>query len=430
MKNAFKEFFLKKRSLQNLRQEKGVALLMAMMTLTLLMWISVELSYDTSVDYVVASNEVNQVKAYYAAKSGVELSLLRINLYKQVMATLGNSLPEEQKKMLDLIWSFPMMWPPQIPDTSKTTEVDKGLIKSAVAESLMDAQYAATITSEGGRIDINDLGSEVKALADGTRAQLLNIFKTEIERNEEFSRKYSGYNFDELLNNIADYVDADNEGRNGGDESSPYRDVKLPEGVDVFPPNRSFITVDELHMVAGMNDDFYKLLEPRITVYGVKGFNVNQATKETLMSLDPTMTEEAVNMVLKRINDPQEGGPFPAENCKKSFLQFISGYGVDTRALEQSTLPFVCGTELNFRIESDGVALRSKKSITVITYDLQNLVGSYTGMLQEQLKDPKKGGNDQAEDGIGQGRGQGSSEGKNEIKASKERPSVVYWMEN
>lgn len=412
-----------KKSLRLLKNQRGVALLMALMALTLLMWISVELSYDTSVDYVVASNEVNKVKAFYAAKAGVELSLLRIHLYKMAMQNLGGQLGP-QKKILDMIWSFPMMWPPQIPDTANVTEVDKGLIQGVVGESLMEAQYATTITAEGSRIDINDLGSEVKALSEGTKQQLLKIFESEMEKNDKFREEYSGFNFEELVNNIADYVDDDRQGRNGGDESSMYRDLDLPDDVEVFPPNRSFMAFDELNMVAGMTDELYQLLKPRITIFGVKGFNVNHSTKEMLMNLDPTMTEEAADAVLKRINDPNEGGPFPpGETCKKSFLDFISGYGVDIRTLNDSTLPFLCDSEVNFRIESDGIALRSRKSILAITYDRDNLVGRYTDMIQEQAKDG-------SETPPAEGPGNNGSAKENSIKASKDRPSVVYWMEN
>lgn len=397
-----------------IRDEKGVALIMALMSLTLLMWISVELSYDTSVDYVVASNQVNQVKAFYAAKSGVELSLLRIRLYKVAMESLGSQLGD-QKKMLDLIWSFPMMWPPQIPEDANVTEVDQSAIKKVVGESLMDAQYSTTITSEGSRIDVNDLGSEIETLANGTKQQLLKIFETEMDRNDDFRKKHSGVNFEELVNNIADYVDEDKEGRNGGDETSLYRDFPRTDDTEM-PPNRSFITIDEINMVAGMTDDFYELLLPRITVFGVKGFNVNHASKESFMLLDPTMNEEAVNAVLKRISDPNEGGPFPVEGCKKAFLDFISGYGVDVRNLEASTLPFLCDSEVNFRIESAGFYIRSQKQITAITYDMGNIVGRYTDMLQKQIEDEEPPESDERPEAG--------------IKASKDRPSVVYWMEN
>ena len=80
--------------------------MIALFAMTLMTFIAVEVTYDTSVDYVVAAQQVSRIKAYYAAKSGIEMSLLRIMLYKQAMATLGDTLGAN-KSMLDPIWNFP-----------------------------------------------------------------------------------------------------------------------------------------------------------------------------------------------------------------------------------------------------------------------------------------------------------------------------------
>src|SRR5437016_2704640 len=85
-----------------LRNQRGVAILIALVAMTLLTFIALEVSYDTSVDYVVAAQQVNRIKAYYAAKSAMEISLLRVMLYKQAMATIGDSIPN--KSMLDPVW--------------------------------------------------------------------------------------------------------------------------------------------------------------------------------------------------------------------------------------------------------------------------------------------------------------------------------------
>ena len=61
-------------------------------------------------------------------------SLLRIMLYKQAMAAMGDTLGAN-KNMLDPIWNFPFMWPPIAPSGGKTTEVDKDMLK--------DAEFAA-----------------------------------------------------------------------------------------------------------------------------------------------------------------------------------------------------------------------------------------------------------------------------------------------
>src|SRR5262249_32817383 len=94
---------------RHLRNEKGIALLIALFALTLMIFIATEVSYDTTVEYVVASQQVQRIKAYYAAKAGMEICLLRIQLYKQALVSLGSMLGP-QKSMLDLVWQFPLSW--------------------------------------------------------------------------------------------------------------------------------------------------------------------------------------------------------------------------------------------------------------------------------------------------------------------------------
>ena len=392
-----------------------MALILALFAMTLLTYIALEVTYDTSVDYVVASQQVNRVKAYYAAKSGVELSLLRIMLYKQVMSAMGDALGPN-KSMLDPIWSFPFMWPPNAMAAEGMTEVDKSMIGSVVKESFMGAQYAAQITPEGGRIDINDLGSDVKKLKQAMIQQVVRVYESEVENNDEFSDKYRGQNWQELVNNIADYIDEDSESLNGGDESAAYRDLEV--NTVKMPPNRPLRTVDELHQVAGMTDDFFNVLKYKITVYGTKGINVNFADKATLMTLDISMNEEAVNKAIERRSNPKEGGPF-ANN--QDFLGFLSRFGVNVKAIEESIGPWLqYGMEFNFRVSSTGVSSNVQREITAITYDYDNLTSEFVDMLNKQEQDqsgapatPPKG-----------------DPPKKKIQAGKGRPTVVSWEEN
>ncbi len=413
---------------KGLRSQAGMALMMALFALTLMGVVISEVTYDTSVDYVVANHQVNRIKAYYAAKSGVELSLLRIMLYKQAVVAFGDSLGGN-KGMLDPIWSFPFMWPPTMMD--KMTEVDKSGIDEVVKESFMTSQYAVNISPEGGKLDINDLGSDVKALKTSMIKQLVKMFESEVEHNEDFAREYRGYNFTELVNNIADYIDEDKVGLNGGDESAPYRDFNEP-GVEM-PPNRSLRTVDELHMVGGMTDVFFNIIAPRITVYGTKGINVNFANKETLMSLDVTMTEEAVTKAIARRSNPKEGGPFKNE---QDFLGFLNNYGVNVKAIQESKVPLLFDIEFNFRISATGVSQNVKRDITVVTYDFPNLANRLAEMLEKQYKeDNPQGGTPGDPDG---GPGGGAPATPNttaadafkKIQAVKGRPTVVSWEEN
>lgn len=402
-------------------------MLIAMVAMTLMTFIAMEVSYDTSVDYIVAAQQVNRVRAYYAAKSGIEISLLRIMLYKQVMAQFGSSLGSNAS-MLDPIWSFPFMWPPTAAMAgAKMDEVDKDMMKEAVDDSLMkNVTYTTTIGPESGKIDINALGSNVTALREAIKQQVMNIFDAEVKNNEAFGHKYAGYNFLELVNNISDYIDDDTQSQNGGDESNYYRDI---DEKDIqMPPNRPLRTLDELHQVAGMNDDFYKLLAPRVTVFGAMGINVNYCSKDLIMGLDPNMSADAASemadKVIARRTDIKLGGPFKDDN---DFFGFIQGYGANVKAIQDSKIPLLYGMEFNFRVVSTGFAANVKREITVVTYDFANMAPRLANLLTQQ---------DQSAAGGGVGPGTPSPAGasggaaSNQIQVAKGRPTVVYWEEN
>jgi general secretion pathway protein K len=70
--------------------------MMAIFATSLMIFLAVEVSYDTSVEYLVASQQVNRLKAYYAAKAGVEMSLLRILIYKKAMAQFWRSTQRQR----------------------------------------------------------------------------------------------------------------------------------------------------------------------------------------------------------------------------------------------------------------------------------------------------------------------------------------------
>ena len=393
------------------RSKKGIALIIALFAMIMMVFIAEEVSRDATVEYVISSQAVNRVRAYYAAKAGIEISLLRLMVYKQAVAAMG----QENAAMLEPIWQFPFMWPP----IAAGTEVDKSIIQDAVSESLMTEQYTTQITSEGGRIDINDVGSPVKALSEATKKLILKIFQDQLQTDREFQKKYGNEKFEELVNNIADWVDEDKESQNGGEESRPYQDL---EDASKFPPNRAFRTVEELHMVGGMKDDFYRLLEPRITVYGTMGISINYAPKEVLMSLDATMTDEVVTELINIRSDPKRG-PFKTAD---EFLSEAARLGANTRNIEALKIPLLTGIEYNFRIKSTGISNNIGRTLTAVTYDFDNLAKQLAKSLDEQAKKdnppddktpPKEDPKDdqkQSSDYIG----------------PKGRPTVVLWQEN
>lgn len=407
-----------------LKNQKGVAILIAMFAMTLMMFIATEISYDTNVDYIVARQQMNRLKSYYAARAGVEISLLRVLLYKRLVATFGKQLGQNLN-MIDPVWNIPFMWPPSLPDEASSFAKDS--LQETVQSSTMDSQFVATIQSEGGKIDINDLGSESKALRDATKMQILKIFQSEVQNNETFSQDFRDARFEELVNNMIDWVDPDTESLNGGGEKDPYRDEFQSE---MIPPNQPFKTMEELNMVAGMNDEFFKLLKSRVTIFGTKGININYAPKEVLFSLDPSMNEEAVTAIIKRRSDPAEGGPFAND---QDFLGFIQRFNVNVQAIQRSGIPLIYGAEFNFRIQSIGTYGNTKREITAVTFDLENLTDRYLEILDKEAKQAQggPGANNPAQDpNAANPPSTPPPPTEKTLKIPQGRPTVVYWHED
>lgn len=354
----------KNSSTNRLTNQRGAALLMALFSVVLITFLAVEISYETAVEYRVASADYHRLKAYYAAKSGVELSLLRIQLYQQVLGQYGDQIKNSgASQLLDMIWQFPFAWPPT--GGANIGAASKSEIEDTVNESLMDAQYMTQISSEGGKIDINDLGSPSKALRESTRERIMQLIQNRIDSDEEFQESNRNLTVEELVNDMQDWVDNDRESLNGGSEEGRYPDANS----EFIPPSRPFKTLEELKMVRGITDEIYSIIAPNVTVYGLKGVNVNYADKAVLKSIDKQIDDRIVEEIMKRRGDPTLGS-FPDQ---AAFESFLGTQGVNLSNFNEQQIPLYFEPETNFRIVSTGIFGRSTREIVAIVYDFDTV---------------------------------------------------------
>jgi general secretion pathway protein K len=375
--------FLK--SFKSLKNEKGSAILLAIFTVSFVIFLATEVSQQTIMEYLVSASEVKKVQARTTAQACLRLNLLRIKAYQQATNALGDAIPD--MSMLDMIWSFPLSWPPTLP--KDISGFDTSTINKTVGGSLLKNQFISDIRAEGGKIDLNDLGSPSESLRNKTKQQLLQRLQARVLNGDDsFSERYANFNFEELINNIADWIDEDKDSLNGGGEKSYYSEIQN----DFIPPNRPFKTAEEIHMVAGMTDEIYDIIIPQVTLYGVKGINVNQADRDVLLSLfnnyDVQVSNEVVTEILKRRSTPELGGPFKDE---KEFISFLNGY-IDAQSFneDENKVPLFFGAELNFRINCIGISGKMTTEIEAVVYDAD----SVKIRLQEALiSDQKDTGN-------------------------------------
>ncbi len=412
-----------------LKKEAGSALMIAIFSVSFMIIIATQVMYETSVEFVMSAKSVDQVKAYYAAKAGLEMSLLRIQIFKKAKAMIGDSLPD--KTILDQIWQFPFAWPPIIP--MGADKMAKSGIDKVVKMSGMQGKYISMISSEGSKIDINDLASPSKSTAQAVHIQLLQMFQAKVKSDEAFAAEYSSFDFDKLINNIADWVsEGPTSAFDGGDKRSRYSQFSN----EFIPPNQPFKTLGELHLVKDMKDDFFNVLAPNITIFGTKAINVNLATRDVLMSLSPQITLERATELLKLRSLPTRG-PF---KDFKDFLGALNSLGVSgdpfTDPKTKEVMPLSFDSEFNFRIKSTGISGKTQRNLEAVVYDFDRVKANLTQQMQAQ-KQANASPTPTPVPGAPPSGGAATptpspspSPAPAKIDVPNERPSVIYWEEN
>ena len=410
------------------KNKKGVALLLAVTSLILMVYIASEVSLDSTIEYAVNSQEINRIKAYYAARNSADIALLRIKLFQQASRM---QLPPGFAQELDQIWKFPFAWP--LPLGSKALGADKEAANETLKDALFDGEYDHSINDEGSKIDINDLASPSKTLREVTKKQLLNLFEQKIASDEKFRDQYQNYKFSELINRINDWMSSSNQSANGGDKRGPFQDLG-----ESYPPNRGFRTIDELRLVPEMSEEFFTLLSPHITIYGMKSINPNIASSMVLKSLDTGITDDVLKEILKRRDNVDEGGPFKgstSDDCKKDFKDFIEARGARLSP-EFDQIPFLCDKVINFRISATGRSGSGKgsvqKKIILVVMDIQKAASQIKGYIDKEKK-AQTGQNPQIDPKTGlpvQQPQTGPKAGASpQEPLPKGRPRIVYWSE-
>lgn len=362
------------------RRERGAALISVLALSALIVTIFPLILSDIQLEYAESRHDLNQLRAVYNARSAAELSLLRLLIYKEAQKSLQKNkskLPKEAKavidsmlpSLLDMIWRAPVVWPLPIPDY--LLEGEKREMRKLTEESLIRGSYLSQIKPEDGKIDINDLSSEVEPIRLFTYEILSNLLLL----REEEERGYTNKKVLQTLNDLTDWIDLDQTKQEGGVEQSP-------EGTPFL--NRSLISMEEIRRMPGMTNLLYEALKPHITVYGSKGLNINYTHSALLqaLGLPPELTEEILvrtdptSKFYQRFEDAQE------------FCEWVKERGLDMcRTMEdhfhtKDLLQF--NTPLHFRIQATGQFKTSLAKVKLLTYDANQATAKYHIVLEAE----------------------------------------------
>jgi len=320
--------------------ERGIALVITLIIVTILVTLVVELTYSTQVNVRIAATYRDDLKAYYVAKSGVELA----------MAVLTRDFEEDQEK---------------IEDGTQTVRQDNlGELWANLTETAASAQVLEPDLFGGGRLLIRIIDEDRKI-----NANLANQDPTASIMERLF---LDGEIAQDFQSAIADWVDEDQEETDpGGAETRYYESLDIPYPCKDGPMD----TISELRMIMGADEATKKTfnafegendtalegkwtLEELLSAVPGRGpnINVNTAPGPVLMALHEDIDFVQVEETLQdRATDP-----FPTVQAFRDY--FNNNFGISDLS------PHVTVHSEYFTIESIGIVGEVEKKLMVTVH--------------------------------------------------------------
>jgi general secretion pathway protein K len=265
----------------------------------------VEVNYSTQVDLMIAGNFRNDLRAYYLAKSGINIAMSYLKYDAENSDT--DDLTED--------WAKPY---PPIP-------VDGGFVK-------------VLIEDENAKINVNKV-----VMGDGkVDPKIHTAISILLERLEVDIG---------ILDAIIDWIDPDDIPHPDGAEDSHYGTLDPPYACK----NGALDTLSELLMIKGVTDEVYGKISKYLTIYSKDGkININTVGKEVLLCLDDEIDEAMAEGIV----ESREESPFVA---KEELKPVINNDEVYTRIR-----PIIDVKSNAFSVTSVGRVERVEKTIRAV----------------------------------------------------------------
>ena len=276
-------------------KEQGIAILMVLIALAILFPFTASFNYKARVDWQAAINHGDEVRARSIQRGAMQLSVLLFELQRMVF---------NQKQFRDFAgaWDITMLAPylmsmfgSEDGAEGMSAMIQEGIGAqvdlSALSEFGLDnGGFEVTVEAESGKININCLAVEKDGdnsprsrTAETLEALMLPplydpLFDEEKSDGQRYTRQ-------QIIQGLVDYIDDDTKQfdayrlRNGSQDER-YRYTEL---TDPYQPRDARLdSIDELHLVEGVDDDWMAAFGHELTIYGGCKVNLNFASAEQI----------------------------------------------------------------------------------------------------------------------------------------------------
>lgn len=272
------------------RGQHGVAVLMVLTCLAILAPFISTFNYQARVDWQSAINVRDEVAARQIQRGSMQLSLLLFEVQRMVF---------NQKQFRDMVGSMDITQvAPYLMSAFGTEEGAAGLGAFVGIDTTALSGLAITggtfeyrVTAESGKVNVNCMAVQREGNDNpaGRVTQTLEALMLPVLYDPYFEEQKSDgqyYTRSDIVRNLADYVDDDLDVfdlvrlRSASSRPESYRYMQL------FDPyrerNARLDSVDELHLVEGIDDDWMAAFGNELTVYGGCKVNLNFASAEQI----------------------------------------------------------------------------------------------------------------------------------------------------
>ena len=260
-----------------IKSQRGIALVLVLWVLLLLIIVTGSFSLMARMDRLEANTLLSGTQARMSAEAAINLAVLALRD------------PDDETRML---------------------------ADGRVYETVLDGvKVEVSAIDERGKLDIN-------AADELTLANLFTGNGMEPDKAELLAAA------------VMDWRDEDELERVNGAEEDAYHAA----GLELGPANRPFMMTEELLQVIGMDYDFYRKLEPGITVFSRAGEpDPAFAPVQALMAMPDITLSEAMDFVQQR-NSKQPGDDLGTE-LPNGMVVMEQGRGVTYSIQARATMP-------------------------------------------------------------------------------------------
>lgn len=350
------------------RDERGIAMMMTLVTMLVLTILAAELVYESSVYSGVVFRQRDQLRARLLARSGLRLALLQTRLIEKAKAQLKNIGGGLSEDLVDQLWETPMVLPPPVPP-------GLGLIETQALQSFtkalgLDGRVSISISGENDRFSINQLvwisdaqksqgatnptggsargGTVVggattltdesqKEILEKTRKNIADFLDRVIEKrrqdDEAFRDQYYSLTGETIVRNLVAFMDPNTRVDADNREKKDYyqRFEPTPYSLKDAP----LVSDTEYSMVKGFDATIAKMMSDNFTTQITTGLDINNVSLNTLQALIPELGAAEIEAFDKRRQDTTLGR-FKKEEEFWQFLETLGSFGDAKKRLAEA----------------------------------------------------------------------------------------------